>query len=398
MKKEGFFILITIFIYSFFGNLFSVNNLYYFRIPQLIAFLFFTFLIISSLNFFIVKIKKKMILILFFCLSFFTILRFRQLDLNEIRLVIFDSSHLLSYLLPLVVFQVFSFKRFTFFIKLLSLFSISFISLNLFLITKYPVNNFTDLFSISTLPPAGFILLISKFIDKKYVIISLIIILIVFFLGLFYGRRTIIFVSTLFIFFSFISNIILNNNTSSELKLSSIFIFLSIIYIGYSIFLNNVDLNKFEIFNRLDVDSRSEVFDYFSKDFNIKDIIIGRGIDGTYFHPTSYWNFNNSDIKEISRRSTIENGFLHIILKGGSILLLLFLTVLISAFYLGFFKSNNSFVKSLSFYLVISLVEMLTYGQPTFSIKFYLLWLIISFCFSSRLRKLSDDNIISMIR
>lgn len=390
--------LVAIFIYSFFGILFSIYNLNYLRIPQLVAFSLFTFLIVDSLNYFLIIIKNNPYFLLFFCLSLFTTLRFSQLDLNEMRIVLFDSTHLLSYLLPLAVFLVFSLKRFNFFIKLLSLFSISFICLNIFLINKFPVNNFTDLFSISTLPPAGFILLIAKFVDKKYVFTSIAIILIVFFWGLLYGRRTVIFVSTLFIFFSFISNIFFNNKISSKLKLSSLFIFLFIIYIGYTIFLNNVDLNKFELFNRLDVDSRSDVFAYFSKDFNIRDIIIGRGIDGTYYHPINYWNFDNSESIEISRRSTIENGFLHIILKGGIVLLTLFLIIIIYAFYLGFFKSNNSFVKSLSFYLVISLVEMLTYGQPTFSVKFYLLWLIISFCFSSRLRKLSDDNIMGLIK
>ncbi len=217
-------------------------------------------------------------------------------------------------------------------------------------------------------------------------------------IGLVYGRRSVVVNAALFILFWFNINVFINHKIRFEFKI--IAVIFAIFSCGYLIyyFLGNVNESSFEIFNRINEDSRSDVFKAFIKDFGYSDYLVGRGIDGSYYDPMKYWNFANDDYREVNYRTNIENGFLYMIMKGGLIYLITFLLILLRAVYLGFFKSKNSLVKGLASYLLIYLFDMFVYGQPTFSIKYCLVWISISVCLSTKMLNMDEKKLLEFIK
>lgn len=391
------YLFISIFLYSFFGILFSIftNSLY--RLPQTIAFIFFLVITFKLVSSYINQKRKNILFSIFLILQFFIIIRIDLFSVNELRLILFDSNHFLSYLIPLVILIPIRLNNMNKIFYSFLIFSIAFLILNFFLIVKFPVNNFTDLIVISSLPPAGILLLLSKYSKKIIIIPALVVVFSILVIGLIYGRRSVIISATLFILFSYFINVIFNKRVRNSLKIVSLVIIATLSFYTINYFINTVDRSKFAIFDRADEDSRSYVLNAFNKDFKFNDYIIGRGIDGAYYNPIKYWNFDNKESKKVSYRTNIENGFLYIILKGGIFWLFLFLIIMFKAIYLGFFKTKNLFTKALVCYLLIYFIEMLAYGQPTFSIKYFLVWICISLCSSRRFRNINEKQLVSLI-
>lgn len=390
-------LFLSIFFYSFFGILFSVYSIDYFRIPQTISII--VFFVVSY--YFIIhylKSSKKILFTVFCVIQIFIVIRLNNLNAEVLRLILFDTLHFSSYLIPFVVFLPIRLSSLTKIFRNLFIFSLIFILLHLYLIYQNPINNFTDFIVISSLPPVGIILLLAHYVNKKLVVSSFIIVFIVLIIGLIYGRRSVVVNASLFILFFFSINVLVNQKIRFEFKiLTVIFTILACVYL-INYFIGSMDAGNFEIFNRFDEDSRSDVFKAFIKDFNYFDYLVGRGIDGAYYDPMKYWNLTNDDYKEVNYRTNIENGFLYMIMKGGLIYLVSFLLILLRAIYLGFFKSNNLLVKGLAAYLLIYFFDMFVYGQPTFSIKYCLVWICISFCFSKKMLKMSEGQLIALYR
>lgn len=395
--KNYLYIYVSIFLYSFFAVLWTVFRSSDSRIPQTIAFIIFLIISIKLLSNYINQKRKEMLFSFFLLWQFFIIIRVEFLNIKELRFFLFEPIHFLSYLIPLVVLMPISIINFKKISYSLLFFSLIFLFLNFFLILKFPINNFTDLIAMSSLPTAGILILLSKYSNKYIIATALLIVISVLLIGLMYGKRSVILGALLFLFFSFLTNVILNKKLSFFLK-SSCLIFIAVISI-YSVnsFLNSADKSKYAIFDRADTDSRSGVITAFTKDFQFNDFLIGRGIDGAYYNPMKYWSFDNEESREVTYRTNIENGFLYLIMKGGVIWLFLFLIILFRAMYLGFFKSKNLFSKALACYLFIYFIDMFVFGQPTFSIKYLLVWVCIALCTSIRFRSINENQLMRLI-
>lgn len=63
------------------------------------------------------------------------------------------------------------------------------------------------------------------------------------------------------------------------------------------------------------------------------DWLLGRGMSGTYKSPSAAAD-------DVANRSLIETGYLHLILKGGILLLIPYLIILINSVYKGFFRQR----------------------------------------------------------
>jgi hypothetical protein len=131
--------------------------------------------------------------------------------------------------------------------------------------------------------------------------------------------------------------------------------------------------------------TRTGVENLFFKSFDGKtlDWIIGRGIGGTYYCPINDSNY----------RTTIETGYLYIILKGGLVSLALFLYLLLYSAYLGFFRSRNMLTKAMASYLVIHVILLVPFGLPAFSIEYIFVWICVMYCQSETWRMKSDTFI-----
>ncbi len=113
--------------------------------------------------------------------------------------------------------------------------------------------------------------------------------------------------------------------------------------------------------------------------------VFGRGANG-------YYTVSNGTL-----RSTIETGWWYMILKGGIIYLVLYVYLLLKAAYLGFFKSNNQFVKSLGVLCLIRAYTLIPFGLPDVSLEFVMIMHFVRLINSDSLRNMSDAEIKMLI-
>lgn len=134
------------------------------------------------------------------------------------------------------------------------------------------------------------------------------------------------------------------------------------------------------LLNRAKDDTRSQVELLFLVDMSsapVRDWVIGRGMDGSYFQMVQ----DTEDNSITYDRKVIETGYLHMILKGGIVNVLLILLILVTAFFRGI-KSNKTLLKGLACFLPIYLIDMYMANPVSyFSVRTVIFWLIVSVCF-----------------
>ena len=151
---------------------------------------------------------------------------------------------------------------------------------------------------------------------------------------------------------------------------------------------NNEDLTR---------DTRTFLYEEILEDMQGNDLIYGRGALGKYYSPFfESWN-KSFDGGDSEFRSVNEVGYLQIILKGGTLLLILYLLILIPAAYLGIFKSNNIIAK-MSGLLILSYLFLWTISYyPIYSAEYILLWMAVGTTISVRTRRITDIGIKKLV-
>lgn len=114
------------------------------------------------------------------------------------------------------------------------------------------------------------------------------------------------------------------------------------------------------------------------------DIIIGRGIRGVYECPGVDGNGDTT-------RFVIENGYLHMLLKGGLIYFSLIVTTLICAIVKAW-KSNNQICQASIIIIGVQLFDMLTYGLHAVSSKTFIIWMCVNICLCPKLCQMDNKE------
>ena len=129
-------------------------------------------------------------------------------------------------------------------------------------------------------------------------------------------------------------------------------------------------------------------------DMSEPEQIIGRGALGTYYSPY-FAMLHHSGVKggDSAIRSVNEIGYLEMVLKGGYIMLILYLLILLPAAYLGIFKSNNTIARMSGYLIAIYLIVWLVSYYSVYSAEYLLLWMAVGTAISPQARKISDDEI-----
>ncbi len=134
-----------------------------------------------------------------------------------------------------------------------------------------------------------------------------------------------------------------------------------------------------------------------ARDFMAKmdagDLLLGRGAVATY---ETQLVALAQDYLQGSRRLGIEIGYLDQILKGGIVLVLLFLAVAVSAAILGLFRSRNHFTRCLAYVIVGWLLLMLTAAVPRGEMRYVLFWLAVGGCLSRELRAMTNADLVNL--
>jgi hypothetical protein len=122
------------------------------------------------------------------------------------------------------------------------------------------------------------------------------------------------------------------------------------------------------------MDTRSDLYQNFFNDFHFTDYITGRGFLGTYFDRYFLSTYNTDQFGDHFIRILIEVGILQLLLKGGLILLFLYLYPLISAGLKGLRINKRSIQFGLSIYILSEVLIFSLENIPTFHFKFFILF------------------------
>jgi len=154
--------------------------------------------------------------------------------------------------------------------------------------------------------------------------------------------------------------------------------------------INQVSNNK-----QATTDTRTFLFEELYADMSKKELILGRGAMGTYYSPY-FALLKRLEISggDSATRSVVEVGYLQMILKGGYIMLFLYLLFLLPAAYLGIFKSHNSIARMSGYYILLYLLLWTVSYVPVYSAEYILLWMSAGTALSPSARKLRDEEIL----
>ncbi len=223
-----------------------------------------------------------------------------------------------------------------------------------------------------------------KFAPPKYIKVGFIGLILSLATAILYGRRSYIaFHLTYLIFIGYMYFF-----TNKKSKGKKVFIILSVLILVSIIAASFSDSSAFNVLaDRFNQNTRSGVEDYFFTDFKGKplDWIFGRGINGTYYCPV---------LEGQSYRNVIETGYLQFILKGGLILLFLYVYILLKGAFLGFFRSKNTICKAMSLVLFANVIFLFSGNTLEFSFRQILIWCCVMLCYNASFRNLSEQMLI----
>jgi len=136
-------------------------------------------------------------------------------------------------------------------------------------------------------------------------------------------------------------------------------------------------------------DTRSFIFIEFFQDFKSNEWFTGRGYLGTYYSP--YFYHDNSGFGDSANRFSVEIGIFDFILKGGLLLLVMFLLIVVRSFVKGLIKKPyNSVSFRCSLLLLVQFILLAIENVPIFSINYMFIWASIGFILG---KSAKEDNL-----
>jgi hypothetical protein len=238
--------------------------------------------------------------------------------------------------------------------------------------------------------PSAFIVLTQKYHSKRTNRIAMLTLILTLLFSIIRARRGLILITTIPILLSLGPYLFGSHGRQGNLIGKFIFI-LSLIFLAvvYVVSLQDDNYGIFSsLVSRSTDDTRSGVEYYFFLDMTIRDWVIGKGIDGSYFYPYA----------ENLYRNGIESDYLNIILKGGIISLVLMLLILIPAIIKGIFFSKNTLSQAAGIWILMYVLSLYPTPMTKFSLFYLLVWISVGICYSSSFRALTDDIIIEHFR
>lgn len=241
---------------------------------------------------------------------------------------------------------------------------------------------------------SGFLLLISPFLSsfKRKVVLNIFLVSLV--ILMLHARRNMVLYFGLFYFFYFILLFFTNGYLVKAIRVKIIFnTFILILIASFLYIVINPDFSLLIEKSTTGMDSRVDVIEEFSQDLIpfSSDFFLGKGMYGRFY---SYYL---GDKEDNGLRSLIENGYLQLILNFGFIFLFCFVIISITGFIKGFFYSENLYVKACASVLIINLIDMIGYGVPEISFRYFLIIFCVPFCFSVEFRNYTDLEIKKLI-
>lgn len=181
------------------------------------------------------------------------------------------------------------------------------------------------------------------------------------------------------------------NPRSAMLILIIVCLFSTAIFYGQSMF-ETIEGWALGYEEGLYTDSRSFLFREMLEDLSGSERFIGRGALGRYWSTYFASPRVGGDAPE---RIVVEVGYLQMFLKGGYVMVGLFLLVTVPAAWLGIFRSENCITRACGFLVLGHLLIAFILNIPSYSLNNILLWLSVGACWSDQLRATNDDQVLA---
>lgn len=302
-----------------------------------------------------------------------------------INLTFFYPTYILPYLMPLIVFIPVCETDFSKIVKYGSIAALIMIVCMPFcyriVVSSSIMREFAGMEFRNIYAPFVFVVLLYQYIPTKKWLYHLIAFLCILFIAVVTARRgnsaimAILFIVALY-------------NWSKNLKTKKLRIFsmaVAVLAIVASIYAFNTSSLTSFIRDRGMEDSRSNVDKALLAQMNDMELIFGKGLNGRYYFPIT--------IEDTGWRYGTETGFYNIVLKGGYLMAILHIILLLYPALLGIFKSRNNLCKMLGVFLIISLLELYPFGHLLFNFKFLIIWTGVLICYKKQIRDMSDKQI-----
>ncbi len=341
----------------------------------------------------------RIIFILYIFWSATVILRGIKFDYDSMKQMLFNPRvGALGYLVPMVLLFPRKLSYYRKIFQVIFLLGIFFLIFSLLSIKDLlvPYNNILsqgiiERFSQQLSLPAGLLIFTFIYHSKSRNLFSLFVLILTFLLAVLRARRGLILISFSILFFSFLIYQYANKARVINIVLS-VFLVLMVAYATVKVYERNRKDTFGLITERISQNTRTEVEQYFVKDFKTKDWIIGRGMNGLYFCP----GVNDGETISVYRR-VIETGYLQIILNGGLISLGLLLLILIPAIFKSLFHSKNLLSKAAGVWLILFLIYTYPGAPSIFTLNYILVWISVGISYSSEIRSLNDREVLKKL-
>ena len=177
----------------------------------------------------------------------------------------------------------------------------------------------------------------------------------------------------------------LNDKRTSKFKM--MLLAAVVIGLGYMLFSNMADSFFSTLIERGNEDTRGGVEDGFYADMKSQnDWIFGRGWFGQYYEPLIGMF-----------RHGVETGFLTLILRGGLLYLIPYVSILALSFWNGYFRSHNLFCKSFAIICMMQIICLYPFGWPAFNFFHFIMWMGVWLCNNKSIRNLTNEQIFEKI-
>jgi len=202
-------------------------------------------------------------------------------------------------------------------------------------------------------------------------------------------RANAIFIALMIVFFI---GEYLRDKDISIYKKVSLFLISSVIVL-FGVLAMNALINDVKQDKEASADTRTFLFVELFADMSDNEMIIGKGALGTYYSPYFAEIRSEGMGGDSSTRATNEVGYLFILLKGGIIMIVLYLLILIPVAYLGIFKSDNIITRMCGYYILTYLLLWMVSFPQEFLPKFIILWMAVGTIISDSNRKLQNNDL-----
>jgi len=237
------------------------------------------------------------------------------------------------------------------------------------------------------LAAAGLIVMTSKYHSKNWLRLAFFALFIAFMVATIKARRGLMATTLLYILGGAYMIVFKGKKMKRSTQLFIVASGISLVFIAAALFMIGSKGMFSEIAVRAGENTRDYVFLLFFLDMiqSPIDMLVGRGIRGGYECPGVDEGFG-------STRYAIENGVLHMMLKGGAVYVILVLSIFFTAIKKAW-KSRNQLCQASIIIIAIQLFDLLPFGVQATNVKAFLIWMCVSICLCPTLCNKTDDEI-----